>query len=68
MATRYKKTFIDDPSVSKDINPNIIQRITDEDDERSNTSIPKDEDNLDYQEYLKWIAEGNEAEPADEGE
>jgi hypothetical protein len=24
--------------------------------------IPKDEDNTDYQEYLAWLAEGNEPE------
>ena len=29
-------------------------------------SVPFDEDNTDYQEYLKWLAEGNEPEPADE--
>ena len=29
-------------------------------------SIPFVEDNTDYREYLKWVAEGNTPEPADE--
>ena len=29
-------------------------------------SIPVNPDNTDYQEYLKWVAEGNTPEPADE--
>jgi hypothetical protein len=30
------------------------------------TSIPMNPENRDYQEYLKWVAEGNTPEPADE--
>ena len=31
-----------------------------------NASIPADPDNTDYQDYLKWLADGNEPLPADE--
>jgi hypothetical protein len=31
-----------------------------------NACIPMDEANTDYQEYLKWVADGNEPQPADE--
>ena len=30
-------------------------------------AIPFDPANTDYQEYLKWVAKGNEPLPADEG-
>jgi len=39
---------------------NCIKRLSD------NAFIPFDPANTDYQEYLKWVAEGNEPEPADE--
>jgi len=31
-----------------------------------NANIPMNEQNSDYQAYLKWVADGNTPEPADE--
>jgi len=39
---------------------NVIKRVSD------NAYIPFDPANTDYQAYLKWVAEGNTPEPADE--
>lgn len=48
----------------KDYNGNVVQnaiiRLAD------GATVPFDPDNTDYQEYLKWVAEGNVAEPADQ--
>jgi hypothetical protein len=40
----------------------VIQRLSD------NSFIPFNSDISGYQEYLKWLAEGNTPEPADQGE
>ena len=36
-----------------------VRRLSD------NANIPFDPDNKDYQEYLKWVAEGNQPEAAE---
>jgi hypothetical protein len=52
----YKQILNRDGSIGT----NSIYRISD------NASIPFDPANADYQEYLKWVAEGNTPLPADE--
>lgn len=41
------------------VDENVVLRLGD------NVFIPVNEDNLDYQRYLAWLAEGNEPEPAE---
>lgn len=47
-------------SIFQNIPSSTILRLSD------NASIPMDEGNIDYQAYLKWLAEGNEPLPPDE--
>jgi hypothetical protein len=39
----------------------VVIRLSD------NAYIPMNHDNTDYQQYLAWVADGNEPLPADEG-
>ena len=57
MATKYK-LYPDFKGAPR----NAIQRTTDD---GTISSIPFDESNTDYQEYLEWVAAGNTPEAAD---
>jgi hypothetical protein len=43
-----------------------VESISRTNDDGSQTSIPLNPDNTDYQTYLKWLEEGNTPLPADE--
>jgi len=49
----------------KDIITNETNLVLRTDDNGIKTYVPFDEGNTSYQEYLKWVAEGNTAEAAD---
>lgn len=53
--TQYKQVMFGDK-----INDRAIIRVVD------NACIPFEPTNIDYQEYLDWLAEGNTPLPADE--
>ena len=49
-----------------DVKGMIASAILRDNGDSSSTTIPFDPANTDYQEFLKWLAEGNEPLPADE--
>jgi hypothetical protein len=55
----YKYTLVRDPIT------NTEDSLKRQDEDGNVAIVPVTEDNRDYQEYLAWVAEGNEPLPAD---
>ena len=53
--------FIKDKTTNEVITNYVVKLV-----ENGEMWIPTDESNTDYQEYLKWVAEGNTPQPAEE--
>ena len=51
----------------KDIITNETNSVLRTDDQGIKTFVPFDASNISYQAYLDWVAEGNTADPADQG-
>jgi len=59
----YKLHFLPGTEEESDV---ILRIDTNADGVAQTFWIPKNSDNVDYQKYLAWVAEGNTPEPADE--
>ena len=55
----YKLVNVKDSITGETKEDNVVIRSPD------NAAVPKDNSNSDYQNYLKWVAEGNTPETAD---
>ena len=60
---KYKK--VNHPEIAIQSGLSGLLRTVDIEGRTDNSFIPLDNDNRDYQEYLAWVALGNEADPAD---
>ena len=47
---------------------NFYNRVIRTNEDGSITSFPMSEENTDYQQYLAWVSEGNQPEPAEENQ